>query len=76
MPRSTGDAERTPLTPDSEQTLQCYLDQQKEEKQKTFVHSKIKMADLPIKSLKNYSQPSPSGVPTGLAMPAIQASKL
>ncbi|KAK1351343.1 hypothetical protein POM88_054429 [Heracleum sosnowskyi] len=32
------------------------------------------MADLPIKSLKNYSQPSPRGVPIGLAMPAIQAT--
>ncbi|XP_074355963.1 uncharacterized protein LOC141695630 [Apium graveolens] len=32
------------------------------------------MAELPIKYLKNYSQPSPSGVPTGLTMPTIVAT--
>ncbi|XP_063942820.1 uncharacterized protein LOC135150447 [Daucus carota subsp. sativus] len=70
MPRSTGDAESTPLDPDFDTTLQQYLDRRKKGKQQ----SKIKMGDLPIKSLKNYSQPSPSGVPTGIAMPNIQAA--
>ena len=70
MPRSTGDAESTSLSPDFEITLQQYLDQRKKGKQE----SKIKMGDLLNKSLKNYSQPSPSGVPTGLVMPNIQAA--
>nr|XP_017245793.1 PREDICTED: uncharacterized protein LOC108217475 [Daucus carota subsp. sativus] len=70
MPRSTGDVESTTPDPDFDTTLQQYLDQRKKGKQ----GSKIKMGDLPIKSLKNYSQPSPSGVPTGIAMPNIQAA--
>ena len=63
----------TSLSPDSELSCQQYTDPQRKEKQQKIPEPKIEMADPP-KSLKNYSQPSPSGVPTGLAMPAIQAA--
>ncbi|KAK1374332.1 hypothetical protein POM88_030525 [Heracleum sosnowskyi] len=74
MPRSTEEVDTTPPSPNSGITLQQFIDQRRKEKQQKLSDSKIKMADLPVKSLKNYSQPSPSGVPTGLAMPAIQAA--
>ncbi|KAK1383485.1 hypothetical protein POM88_021220 [Heracleum sosnowskyi] len=60
MPRSTEEVDTTPPSPNSGITLQQFIDQRRKEKQQKLLDSKIKMADLPIKSLKNYSQPSPS----------------
>ena len=74
MPRSTEEAEITPLSPDSGITCQQYIDKRREENRQKLRDSKIKMAYLLVKSLKNYSQPSLNGVPTGLAMSAIQAA--
>ncbi|KAL8148170.1 hypothetical protein AgCh_005502 [Apium graveolens] len=74
MSWSKKEAEVTPLSPDFGITCQQYIDRVRKERQQNLSDSKIIMVELPTKSLKNYSQPTPSGVPTGLTMPTIEAT--
>ncbi|KAK1370282.1 hypothetical protein POM88_036374 [Heracleum sosnowskyi] len=53
--RSIEEVDTTPHSPNSGITLQQFIDQRRKEKQQKLSDSKIKMAGLPIKSLKNYS---------------------